>query len=942
MGRTIPSFRLATDIEWKQWKIYQKYLDKKKNNDNNEQKLFKEMFFISRLYNSACSYATIPIRIYPILISITFHQYKYFFFKKGVKMIKKKMNGSNNNSITSLFPYQDILTKEIETWKGYSDCLRKKDRELFEQMLKNCYKYSSSITAKGEDYSTESLLMSLLFEQYKNNHHLLIGQCQKLARSCIGWIFDTYYHPDRNKIVFWLKDIKNNIFKVEDTKWNNYFYIASDDDISNLQRILVEDNNNNNSKKIGNFIKKIEFVYKYEKITDQEKSKVLKLYTSCTLGSNNTKFANLIDKRIGRIKAFGIVRLYNVDILPIQHYFFDYDIFPCATYKIENTSYGLYWNLVDKKNDGIENTNYHVPTFKIIYLKINFEKGTIPRFSDKLKSITIIVLNSKKEEKIDIQQTGVEEEEVILQLSSIIKRLDPDIIITENGDSFLFPYLIYRATANDLNLVLSRDTTIPLRRQTKKGTSYFSYGKTYYKPSSIRLYGRLHIDISTSFLWRETQDIHGLVEISRLSRLPLHEVSRATIGKCLTSLHLYNATKKDILVPWKPVISEHLKSLRELFIADKGGIILEPEIGLHEKVAEFDFVSLYPNIIYQKNISAETILCKCCCSNNDIIVPELNYHICKSKKGLVPESLEMVLRKRLQYKNLKSTTTNPTLKKIYDSRQSALKWILVTSFGYLGFSNAKFGRIDAHIAVCAFARDVLLKSKKIAEEQEFEVLHGLVDSIWVKKDNAVVTINDYIQLKENIERKTGFEISFEGIYKWIVFLPSELDNRIPVPNRYFGVFEDGTLKIRGIDTRRHDTPVYFSNFQQELLETLATANNKKELKERIPEINFIYKKYISSLRERQVPVTDLIFTKQLSKNYNEYENRNTVENNAIKILASEKEYLKAGQLLKYVIVDYKRRKAIPYQLINDKTLYDVERYSELLTEIYDLIIKIVK
>ena len=80
MGRTIPSFRLATDIEWKQWKIYQKYLDKKKNNDNNEQKLFKEMFFISRLYNSACSYATIPIRIYPILISITFHQYKYFFF----------------------------------------------------------------------------------------------------------------------------------------------------------------------------------------------------------------------------------------------------------------------------------------------------------------------------------------------------------------------------------------------------------------------------------------------------------------------------------------------------------------------------------------------------------------------------------------------------------------------------------------------------------------------------------------------------------------------------------------------------------------------------------------------------------------------------------------------------------------------------------------------
>lgn len=48
----------------------------------------------------------------------------------------------------NLFPYEDILTKEIDSWKSYSDCLRKKDRELFDQMLKNCYQYSESISAK--------------------------------------------------------------------------------------------------------------------------------------------------------------------------------------------------------------------------------------------------------------------------------------------------------------------------------------------------------------------------------------------------------------------------------------------------------------------------------------------------------------------------------------------------------------------------------------------------------------------------------------------------------------------------------------------------------------------------------------------------------------------------------------------------------------------------
>lgn len=76
-------------------------------------------------------------------------------------------DGSRSSNMSSLFPYQDILIKEIETWKSYANCLIKKDRELFEQMLTSCYKYSSSINAKGEDYSTESLLMSILFEQYK-------------------------------------------------------------------------------------------------------------------------------------------------------------------------------------------------------------------------------------------------------------------------------------------------------------------------------------------------------------------------------------------------------------------------------------------------------------------------------------------------------------------------------------------------------------------------------------------------------------------------------------------------------------------------------------------------------------------------------------------------------------------------------------------------------
>jgi hypothetical protein len=67
----------------------------------------------------------------------------------------------------ALFPDEDTLTQEIESWKGFADALREEDRELFLKMLEQCYQYIDSINSKGDYYSTESLLMSLVFVQHK-------------------------------------------------------------------------------------------------------------------------------------------------------------------------------------------------------------------------------------------------------------------------------------------------------------------------------------------------------------------------------------------------------------------------------------------------------------------------------------------------------------------------------------------------------------------------------------------------------------------------------------------------------------------------------------------------------------------------------------------------------------------------------------------------------
>jgi hypothetical protein len=61
-----------------------------------------------------------------------------------------------------------VLDRELENWSSFASKLNEtRDKELFNQMLKSAYKYSGSIEAKGELYSTQSLLISLLLEHHK-------------------------------------------------------------------------------------------------------------------------------------------------------------------------------------------------------------------------------------------------------------------------------------------------------------------------------------------------------------------------------------------------------------------------------------------------------------------------------------------------------------------------------------------------------------------------------------------------------------------------------------------------------------------------------------------------------------------------------------------------------------------------------------------------------
>ena len=783
-----------------------------------------------------------------------------------------------------------------------------------------------------------------------------------------GWLFDIYHLKDR--IILWIKERNGSVKRLE-YSWSPSIYVASD-----LKSELI---NLIGDSKISSSIKEYRFEYKFEypssvTVDHSKRNESLRLTLSDSLQILN--LARRIEKLSTR---FGHYRLYNVDISPEQSFLYEKDLYPLGLYNIEevrsaDSARTKIYQVVNDKNDDIDSFDYIIPNFKFLSFELISERKSIGNdFRDRILKIKIISFEKDNLIKEEFSISEENERETILEFAYEINRIDPDIILTKGGDQILFPHLLHRAKANkvenqllvnlnresNLEYLLKKNKLFPhksIRSNDLSSVSYISYGKVYFKPRPFFLYGRIHIDVNNSFIYKDN-GLDGLAELSRVCRIPLQLASRSTIGKCLSSLYFYNAYKKDVLIPWKPITSEIFKSFSDLLKADRGGFVFESKPGAYDKVAEFDFVSLYPNIMLKKNVSSDTINCECCKSETDNKVPELEhlYHLCKKRIGIVPLSLKTVLDRRLEYKkrkNLCISKNDEYLKNCYDNRQTALKWILVTSFGYLGFSNSKFGRIDAHITVCAFARDILVKTSKIAEKHGFDVIHGIVDSIWISEvDNvehslsAAGAAHRYINLKKDIEEQTGFSISFEGVYKWIIFDSSKINPGLPALNRYFGVFKNGAIKMRGIETRRHDTPQLFVNFQEELMKIMSAYNNIHEITKSLPILEGVYKKYINLICSKKISYTDLIFTKRISKESNEYADRKTIENCVLKRLSSNGKSLNAGEEIKYIITNFYNEnfleRAIPIELIDEHNIrYDTKRYLELLKETYDSVTKV--
>lgn len=685
-----------------------------------------------------------------------------------------------------------------------------------------------------------------------------------------GWIIDSYTDTRRNKVVFWIKG--------RDVKKFEFGYTPS--------------------FHIGGSRSSLDAVGKRLKGVGAEVRGVTRK------AAPSMKLLDMLEVRVGDFSAYhrlaeGIYALgghsgytvYDADIPMEQRYMLDSGVFPMAF--VSAGPEGL------KCLDSMNELYYEMPDFNVTRMEVTPDHYP-PSADTGIRSVTI------DDEKIE---DG--EERMLFETARMLNSRQSDIILTSGGDSFAVRQMYRRAS-----LLGIEDFTLGRERGLKASyapKSYMSYGRILYKPSPALLKGRIHIDTSSSFLHVES-GLEGLTEVSRLSYIGLQQMARLSPGTAISSMETMESLRQNAAVPWKKNRHEAFKSAAELVESDRGGLIYTPVTGFHKSVYGLDFSSLYPSIMKRENISVDTLNCACCVSDGNS-VPGLGYHFCTRRTGLIPLVIGRLIERRRKYKTMDE--------KFAPLRRNALKWVLVTSFGYTGYRNAKFGSIECHESINAFGREILLRAAKIAEGRGFRILHGIVDSLWIEGGG------DIGSCAEEVERETGIPFDVEGKYRWIVFLNNKGDGEGSL-NKYYGLFDDGTYKLRGIELRRSDTPGIVRMAQNIMLEHLRDSADREDFVRRALAGIERIRGLVRDVRLGNYPMEDMVITRRVSKRLEDYSGTNEQRKALVRLKEAGVD-ISAGQVIRYVVSqDRRERNVVPEQLLADGDEYEPAYYTRLI------------
>ena len=540
-------------------------------------------------------------------------------------------------------------------------------------------------------------------------------------------------------------------------------------------------------------------------------------------------------------------------------------------------------------------------------------------------------------------------------------------VLTYNGDDFDLPYLYNRAQrlgiANSENpLYMMRDSAtlkhgvhIDLYRTlSNRSFQIYAFSAKYSDFSlnsvSKALLGEEKIDYgipldeldlyqTANYCHNDARLTHNLttfnnnilmdllVVITRIGKMPIDDISRMGVSQWIRSLLYYEHRQRNALIPKRDELEKKSQGVsNDAVIKNKkyrGGLVVEPEEGIHFDVTVMDFASLYPSIIKTRNLSYETVRClhEDCKKN---AIPDTNHWACTRKNGLTALLIGSLRDLRVNY--YKSLSKNKSLseeqRQQYTVVSQALKVILNASYGVMGAEIFPLYYLPAAEATAAVGRHIILKTIASCKERDIRVLYGDTDSLFIKHP----TTQQIADIIERAKKDSGVELEVDKEYRYVV-----LSNR---KKNYLGVTKSGKVDVKGLTGKKSHTPGFIKTLFYELLDILSEVKDEDGFHSAKKQIGQKIAGWAKKVENRDIPLEQLAFNVMISKSPAEYVKTVPQHIRAAKLLESSRE-IKKGDIISYVKIINKPG-VKPVELARQNEI-DSKKYMEAMESTLDQI-----
>jgi DNA polymerase, archaea type len=742
------------------------------------------------------------------------------------------------------------------------------------------------------------------------------------------WLLDLNHETYEGRSSIWLWGIthEGKRILIIDNNYRAYFYLLprGDQDLEKLRKELEAEKPHPT----------IENVAVEKKRLLAEEHVVLKVFCK------DSEFL----ERAARdtLKRTGAAATYEEKLRLAIKYQYDYGIKPCRWYEVDATT-----STIDPREYSVQETlvatDHPAPIakeeppgldlFSFSLLSIS-KTGTPIPIRD---PIQIISWRTKKNEHEVLQTKADSDGETIQRFGERVSKINPDFVLSFEGNSVNWPYLVKRADRTKTPLRVGRDGGPPHQSLYghysligRANVDLLNFADDLYEVKNkttenvarylgIQLSSQKPIDETAYFdHWSRTDQrkmlvkqveeqtetilkigqeaIEYVIQISALSGLPPDQVIAAAVGFRVDNYLMMETHTLGQLIPSRT---------EQPIIPYKGAIVLEPKVGLHDHVANLDFSSMYPSLMIKYNISPDTLVTGK--QNGDTFeVPEVKHRFRKHPSGFYRIVLTKLIEARKATKaELKRTARSDPRYPLLKAREKAVKVMTNAVYGYAGWAGARWYSKEVAESAAALGRETINRAISIAKSLGLTVFYGDTDSLFVNYDEKLVQ-----RFQSEIDTQLGLEINLSEVYRRILFTEAK--------KKYAGLRPDGQIDVVGLEAVRGD----WSNLARDVQNTVL----RMVLEEAKPTRAAAYVKDLTAdLKSKNLPLSAYVIWKTLTKPVAEYEvNAPHVE--VAKKMAKDGWSVTAGDKVGFVITRKPGKlyqKAEPhYRVSTDEIDYD--------------------